>query len=161
MKKYLLVVAALVVMLLTGCKKEKENDPTPLPEDMFCFTALEDGLQVSMQVFKPAEPHENPELVYSTDGTTWNDFTVGTTKTEPISKGAKIYFKAKKEHSRFGMPVQNPGDELFVNEIYFVLSKRCNVSGNIHLVAFKKVIKLFLKTCGKLNINNRLKVFTD
>lgn len=57
-----------------------------------CFTAVEQSTTV--QMIKYSTPSITPTLLYSTDGSTWNDFTPGTTVITLSNAGDKVWLKA-------------------------------------------------------------------
>lgn len=129
--KKILSVMAIVLVALTACKKD-EPKPTvtvPVQDELFCITALDNGLTVAMDkkvsddVLPPAV-----SLQYSLDGTTWSDFVIGQSSINLSNYGDKVYFKAKNVNTAFACTAS---DDENVSANYFTMSKQARVSGNI------------------------------
>lgn len=101
---------------LNGKKLKLGEEAT---SDALTFTALEAPFTVYLQ--KTGSPY-TVSLVYSTDGSTWNDYNVGDSIT--VSRvNAKVMFKAKTTNATFSSSTSS--------YYSFYSSQRCNVSGNI------------------------------
>lgn len=130
MKKNILlsIIVLLGILATTGCKKE--NVTPVVPGDLFCITALEDGLQVSMNVFDEDDPHVNPSLLYSLNGTDWTPFEVGKTVVTLSHSGDRMYMKANETNTTF-CTLADSNVEYLYNCHTFRFSKKTKVSGNI------------------------------
>ena len=77
---------------------------TPTP-NYFCFTALSDNdVTIKMVAWNQGGSAPSVSLQYSTDLTTWNTFTVGTTTITLANTGDKVYFKANGTNDKLGGP---------------------------------------------------------
>lgn len=70
-----------------------------------CFTAEEANSTVAMYSSRSGAP--SVSLVYSTDGTNWNDFVVGTTTVVLPNVGDKVWFKANTTNEKMGSGLLN------------------------------------------------------
>ena len=85
-----------------------------------CFTAEEANSTVAMQAVGSAP---TVSLVYSTDGTSWQDFVVGTTTAALPNVGDKVWFKAKTTNTKMGSSSANYN--------MFVMKGKVAASGSI------------------------------
>jgi len=127
-KALITIIAFQSVLMLAGC--QKENTPKNL-EEIFHFVALEDGLQVSMELTDEHYPHPHPSLQYSVDGRSWHDFNVGQSVVTLPQAGDKLYMKAKERNATFTYPMDDPECQYIANGYSFKLSKKTKVCGNI------------------------------
>lgn len=129
MKKTLPLLIAGLFFVTVSCCNKKSKAPA-IPEDMFCITALEDGVEVSMELYSKDYPHTTPSLLYSLNGKAWTDFIIGQTVVTLSKSGTRLYMKANRHNTAFGC---EPGPEapFNVNSNSFKFSKKTKVSGNI------------------------------
>lgn len=90
-------------------------------KDYLCFTAEEAGSTVSMTAVGSAP---SVSLEYSTDGTTWSDFIVGTTTVTLAAVGDKVYLRG--DNTRFCAAVSGNA-----NHNAFSLTGEIAASGNL------------------------------
>ncbi len=128
MNKYFLLLVALAALVVSGCHHDDEEYAPPL--DMFCFTAMEDGLEVSTKFFDKTRTHYNPSLLFSLNGTDWTPFVVGETAVILPHAGDRMYMKANETNTAFCHEADS-GAEYLYNAISFQFTKQVKVSGNI------------------------------
>jgi len=128
MKKTYLLFSCLLSFIVISC--HKELDPPGIPSDMFCITALEDGLEVSMDFFDEDFPHMNPSLMYSLGDNNWTDFVIGQSVVTLSKTGSKLYMKANGTNTAFACEAPSESPYLF-SSASFKFSKKAKVSGNI------------------------------
>jgi len=122
MKKSLLALVVIAAFAMVGC-----NHKPVVPDDMFCITALEDGMDVSMKIYYPEKPFTDVGFVYSTDGKKWEDFIVGQTTVTLPKAGDKMYVKASTPTSTLVTVFEDQS----LNSHNFVFSRKAKVSGNV------------------------------
>lgn len=118
----------LLSFIILGCNKEPVRHD--IPSDMFCITALEDGLEVSMVFLEENNPHMNPSLMYSLDGEKWTDFVAGQSVITISKAGSRLYMKANEVNTSFTCCSASES-EYTINCTTFKFSKKAKVSGNI------------------------------
>jgi len=117
---------ALMGLLLMGSFTSCKKTPT-VPEDLFCITALENNVQVSMEAFSPDEPYAQVSLLYSLDGIHWNDFIACQTAVTLANAGDKMYVKANNVNTGFYKELSDST----ANYLSFKFSHSAAVGGNI------------------------------
>lgn len=130
MKKILFFALMGLVIFgsFTSCKKDKPQ-PT-VADDMFCITALENNVDVSLVIENPSKPSAQVSLLYSLDGQNWSDFIVGQTVVTISNTNDKMFVKANKENTTFSYDISTSEQEDY-NGIMFSFSRKAKVSGNI------------------------------
>ena len=94
--------------------------------DALCFTAEEAGSTVSLSNYYTNGGYPAVRLQTSTDGTSWNDYTVNDTITL-TNVGDKVYFKANYQNTE--MATTEEGQYFYNN---FVMSGKIAASGNVN-----------------------------
>ena len=138
-KLFVVLLALLVVLGLAGCgsgggsydEPAGGDDPVSIP-NYLCFTSTGNS-SIKMEV-RDGTPDSFPDLKYSKDGTTWEDFVVETTTVE-LADGEKIYLRG--DNTPFAVEYG------FLN---FVMTGSIAASGNI--------MSLVDKTCESVTIPN-------
>ena len=130
-KLFVVLLALLVVLGLVGCGSGggSYDDPVSTP-NYLCFTSTGNS-SIKMEV-RDGTPDSFPDLKYSKDGTTWEDFIVEDTIVE-LADGEKVYLRG--DNTPFAV------DHGFLN---FVMTGSIAASGNI--------MSLVDKTCESVTI---------
>lgn len=108
---------------VTNITRSESNVPagwTTKNPDYLCFTAEEDNGYVAFEI--EGTLTTTPSLQYSTNKTTWTDYTIGS-RIALDKTGDKIYFKAKNTNTTFSAEGGN--------YIHFVSGKKVAANGNI------------------------------
>ena len=108
-----------VKMLFVNGKKVKIGSEPSETKEYLCFTAEEANSTVAMSS-KSSAPTLN--LEYSTDGSTWNTFTVGSTTITLSNIGDKVYFRGNNTSTA----TTNQDDSN-----YFTGTGKVSISGNL------------------------------
>lgn len=146
-KLFTVLLALLVILSFAGCGGGgggSSDDPSgggnggnggeaETTPNYLCFTSTGDS-SIEMQIIY-GTPEPLPVLEYSTDGTTWEDFVIGTTKVE-LADGKKVYFRG--DNNSF-----SDGNHGYLN---FKISGSIAASGNI--------MSLLDKACKSVTIPN-------
>ena len=134
MKKLLLVLFALLLFAVTGCKKESINNasgnaPVIVTPNPLCFTAEEAGATVEMQILWYSQLLDTlPNIEYSFDKKTWEEFTIGTTLITLENVGDKVYFRGNNPQGL------NPTYDVVQNDTFICFKtneKKIAASGNV------------------------------
>lgn len=118
----------LCATVLTGFLSCQKNDSMDIYDPtLFCITALEDGMEVSMELDSKDLPHTEHSLAYSLDGLRWNEFRIGETTVRVQNAQDVVYLKATKPSNGFATLI----DSETANSHTLKITKKHAVSGNI------------------------------